>query len=69
MNDWLGTTVVLEKELWILVWFLMLKEPFVAASANAYDTDKGAASLSPRSPSFKWLIAPSTTVFIQIICS
>lgn len=30
---------------------------------------QGCASLSPRSPSFKWLIAPSTTVFIQIICS
>lgn len=68
INDWLGTTVALEG-LWILIWFLMLKEPFLAASANAYDTDKGIASLSLRSPSFKWLIAPSTIVFIQIICS
>lgn len=61
--------MVIEKELWILIWFLLLKEPFLAASASAYDTDsKGAASLSLRSPSSKWLIAPSTIVFIQIIC-
>lgn len=54
-----------------MMWFLMLKEHsyLLAASANAYKTDnKGAASLSLRSPSFKWLIAPSTIVFIQIIC-
>lgn len=69
INDWLGTTLVLEKELWILIWFLTLQEPFLSASANACDTDKSAASLSLWSPSFKWLIAPSTIVFIQIICS
>lgn len=69
INEWLDTIVAIEKKLWILICFFMLKEPFLAASANAYDTiNKGAASLSLRSPSFKWLIAPSTIVFIQIIC-
>lgn len=47
INEWLDTTVAIEKKLWILICFFMLKEPFLAASANAYDTTNKGRVLLP----------------------
>lgn len=79
VNHWAGVAAVTEKELCILVSFPSLRAPdtltCLTASANANDIAnkwdfwvKGCCFPTSEITKSKWLIAPSSVVFIQIIC-